>query len=340
MKEASDKPTEMPRITHITLDTGHSYLVPADKVRLDVAPELAGLILAGGGPIPKTNGRYRFCVTANNPDCCSFSIWGEAIPVAMCTFQNPSPCARENWEAQFEVDAILPKSMRLRRDVRKPAEPWLAVRLLPAAIMVREDLAWIAEFEQYVAEAWRRLPRSQRAAIQSSDIEEFSARHGVSDSRGPKSGEAPPSESAQLIARLGHLAKRNRDLERMLKELRSANEAMGPKLQSLAGLRHQADCLRDEASSKDARIKALEAELAAVQAEIERRVTEEVGDVRKAAEENEFRALAAEDEAAKALRRAESAEGRSRSLERLLRRNGIEPTMAFADADAVGRAEA
>ena len=127
------------------------------------------------------------------------------------------------------------------------------------------------------------------------------------------------------------LTRRNDSLSEQVRVLKDAIPDMERERQATAALRREADRLRNESSAKDARIQSLEGEVAAVMGDIERRVTEQVGVVRKASEENELHALVAEEERAEALRRADKAERVSKRLELLLRKNGIEPAMAHAD---------
>ncbi len=129
------------------------------------------------------------------------------------------------------------------------------------------------------------------------------------------------------------LTLRNDSLSEQVRMLKDASRDVEGERQAAAVLRREADRLQNESFSKDARIKSLEGEVVAIGSEIERRVSEQVGEVRKTAEENELRALVAEEDQAQALRRADKAERVSKRLELLLRKNGIEPAMAFENGN-------
>ena len=157
----------------------------------------------------------------------------------------------------------------------------------------------------------------------------------------PWKGKLQETQSIEddLRRQVESLTRRNDSLSEQLRVRKDAGLAMERERQAAAAMRREADRLQNDSAAKDARIKALEADLIAVRAEIDRRIAEQVGNVRKTSEENELRALVAEEECAEALRRAGKTERISKRLELLLRKNGIEPAMAFADGDSASKGE-
>ena len=332
-------------ITHITLNTGHRSLVPVDKVDPHELPWLSDLVKTGGGPISPLGEGYRFAVVADDPESCDIIIWKDGTPIITCAFQDASPTAEMNWNQFAEWDYAHPPAFRTCKKVAKPDEPWLAVKLHPTCAMAGSDLPVIAAFEQCVAETWRRLPLAERSPICLPELAKTSAaKRGSSGTQHPSS--ASPAVADHATEQAVGLVQRNAELNSQLKALRAENQSLKEQQKAISrfaddntGLRHEADRLRNASSSKDARIQSLEADAEAIRSEIDRRVSEQVGNVRKAAQESELRALVAEDDRAKALRRADKAERLSRRLELLLRKNGIEPAMAFADGDSVSNGE-
>jgi myosin heavy subunit len=152
----------------------------------------------------------------------------------------------------------------------------------------------------------------------------------------PWNGKLQEAQSIEdnLRRQVESLTRGNDSLSEQLRVLKDASRDMERERQTTAALRQGADRLRNESSAKDARIKALEGEVSAITGNIERQVSEKVEKVRKTSEENELNALVAEDNCAEALRRADKAERICKRLKLLLRKNKIDPTMAFADGDS------
>lgn len=335
-----DSNAKLSPITHITLNTGHRSLVPINTIDPHEFRRLEGLVKAGGGPITPLGKGYRFAVVADGPECCDIIIFKDGRPITLCGFQDGSQTAEANWNRFVEWDYALPPAIRsCKPHVEKPREPWLAVKQFPTCALAGSDLPFIAAFERCVAETWRRLPMSERSPLCPPELAQHAAASSGSDGTGQHSG-ASRTDASGLTAQIASLVERNTGLSGQLKALITENRGLKSQRKATARLpeenvelRREADRLRDESSAKDARIQALEAGLAAVRAEIDRRVAEKVGDARKTAEENELRVLVADEERAEALRRADKAERVSKRLELLLRKNGIEPAMAFADVD-------
>lgn len=157
------KTNDSPLINHITINTGNNYPIPRDKMRSLVVETLRPLVIAGGGVIPKGNGRYHFLLNSRNPRSCMFSVWGRKNPLLFCGYQEPCKESVELWNSLIQMHmtiyGLCPKA------VHKPAEPWLGVVLCPAALSAFGDLFWLAEFEQYIAETWRQLSTTKRSPI-------------------------------------------------------------------------------------------------------------------------------------------------------------------------------
>ena len=147
---------------------------------------------------------------------------------------------------------------------------------------------------------------------------------------GKTHADARPADetSRREIERLTRLNETQSNRIRLLQE---SNGDLTRQLGSAANLRTEVNRLNSAASSKDARIKALEGEVAAITDDIEHRVSSQVADVRKAAEDHEYHALQADEQRDAAQRAAEKADRRSKRLERLLFKHGINPMEAFVN---------
>ena len=155
----------MTQFTHITLNSGHSYMVPVGKVVPSTIKSLRDLVKAGGGPIPVSK-RLSFCLTSDD-DCCAFSIYKNSVPVLMCVYHEGSGKAESVWNNLLSDNA----RFGVGQTMKMPTGPWLAVVLLPTAFLAARDLPMLADFEQCVAETWRRLPVSERSPIRSPALE-------------------------------------------------------------------------------------------------------------------------------------------------------------------------
>jgi hypothetical protein len=349
-KEVTAVPTpdagngELMPFNHVTLNTGHNCEIPVGKVGLVAISALRDVIKSGGGPVPTTGGRYRFILTADKGDCCAFSIWKGAMPIVLCTYQGLSPTAGDRWRSVLRAAEIATEVAPCATKISKPAEPWLSTLLFPAAAFATSDLSWLADFEQCVAETWRRMPDAERATIQANDPDgllDVAAESGQSRRPGHGTpdgavGRLADEETARLIERL---TRRNEGLRSRVRSLKEASRSDAAQMAAMAGLRRESERLRHELSSKEMGIKALEAANVAIHGEIDRRVAEQVADVRRAAEESELRALAAEEERDAALRRTEKAERRTRLIEGVLRKHGFDLAEAFVEAEPVACAE-
>lgn len=158
--------TMMKQFTHITLNNGHSCLVPAGKVVPNTVKVLWNLVKAGGGPIPVTKG-LSFCLTSDDNDCCAFSIFKNSVPVLMCVYHEGSEKAESVWNNLLSNNVWC----GIAQTMGIPHCPWLAVVLFRMAFVATGDLAMLAAFEQFVAETWRGLPVSKRSPIRSPALE-------------------------------------------------------------------------------------------------------------------------------------------------------------------------
>jgi hypothetical protein len=172
-------------INHITINTGSNFVVPNGKVWDSTVEDLKPLAIGGGGVIPAGHGQYRLLFNSEDSLACFFTIWKGKTPVLVCGFQEVGSKSDEMWEilinrckASFAFD---PKR------IQKPSTPWLGVVILPTAFWAMNDLHWLADFEQCVAETWRRLSVSERSKISGSEeVMEFL---GLKDIKARMNGE-------------------------------------------------------------------------------------------------------------------------------------------------------
>lgn len=141
---------------HITLDTGDAAMIPASHVQsatLDaLRPVLAALARAGEARLPPPLEGWRVTAGQEAGRCLSAMlqtrIGDDWLGVVWLGIARHSRCGSSLWRSMHGGGKVLTDANR------QPATPWLATRMLPGALLVASDLAWIADFSECLAWAW------------------------------------------------------------------------------------------------------------------------------------------------------------------------------------------
>lgn len=144
---------------HLTLNTGHSMIVPAGKVSKQAIRLLGPMVSKGGDLIPHF-APWR-TVMGRGDGCASFDIrrGKDMLVVFNIVAWTPSG-AREAWsilERRYLEVADQLASAGIALDLEMPEMPetlpWLATWILPTATqnLNPQDIHWMADFEQCLA---------------------------------------------------------------------------------------------------------------------------------------------------------------------------------------------
>ena len=146
---------------HLTLNTGHSMVVPPGKVRKETIRALRSMVVKGGDTIPSC-APWR-TVIARGDGSASFDIRrGQDMFVVLNLVAWTPEGATAAWEVLERnyldtADALAKQGIAL--DLEMPEMPttlpWLATWILPTAVMNinPQDISWMADFEQCLAAA-------------------------------------------------------------------------------------------------------------------------------------------------------------------------------------------
>jgi hypothetical protein len=144
-------------MTHITLNTGDSYDVPAFKVRPDVVRVMRQLLSGGNlGTVAPAFSAFRVEVT-REPGAAVFTVYRGREPLVMNMIAWEASVAERAWkpiEQQYlTLSDQWPQLMAAKAAPEMPAAPpWLATLILPGmGNLIREDVSWLADFEQCMA---------------------------------------------------------------------------------------------------------------------------------------------------------------------------------------------
>ena len=306
-KESGYKP-----FTHITINTGHSYLVPLDNVSQEERDVLRYLVKAGGGAIPGCEGFF-FQIHSLDQNSCLFTVLKDGEMIVGCAFDN---CPRKSSDAWVTI-------IRTYSDIngvslptlKQPEGAWLADIQTDSLSLI--TATWIASFEQAVADTWRRLSPAERSNIRRKEIMKDSIRQSSFET------EVDNTE-------IERIARNNACLKNHINHHKEINRVLKNRVREMDGLKQDVERLTSEVSVKDSRIAVLENEIAVIKDDFQRNVDAVVGTVRKNAEEFEFNAQLAQEERDEALQRVSRAERIIKHYERVMRTHGLDP-LAFSD---------
>ena len=137
----------------LTLNSGHTMIVPPGAVDPSTIALLRPLIQAGGGPVPKF-AKWTFKVT-NTIGGSLITISFAGADVVLCAVAWEQPGADEVWQSIVKVHNKIWGSLNVAGLKPEPARPktlpWLAITLLPDLIKQPQAGMWLADFEKCVA---------------------------------------------------------------------------------------------------------------------------------------------------------------------------------------------
>lgn len=147
-------------IEHVTLTTGHTRRSWRHEIAPDILPALRPLIEAAREPehcVPVPGIEPRLALRIEDTRRCALvtvQLYDDHVPILTMAIAAHSRCGQQLWELLHET-ARLP----LATDIDQcPPEPWCAVRLEHgAALLPREALMALGDFERCVAWAWMQM---------------------------------------------------------------------------------------------------------------------------------------------------------------------------------------
>lgn len=153
----------MRTLTHITLNSGHSRESPRSEVRSDIIkmmrPLLRRALKGERVPVPSKPGW-----TINGGvegSACVVTVWAgvgsDAVPVVSVGVAGGRNGSDTTWRMLHSMSSGSPL---VTSPEAMPSIPWCGVALLVGAALVpREELGWLGDFERVIAWTWISLQR-------------------------------------------------------------------------------------------------------------------------------------------------------------------------------------
>lgn len=148
-------------LRHVTANTGHVRRSPRSEVDPAVFRTVGPLLTHTDGrhqALPAPLSAWRLSATSQD-DALIATLWvrhsGSDVPALTFAVAGDAAAAGLAWSALADHAA----QMRVENRAERPATPWVVTVLLPTLgtlpeAMVRDGMAWAADFQRCVAWAW------------------------------------------------------------------------------------------------------------------------------------------------------------------------------------------
>ena len=142
-------------LTHLTLNTGHSDKFSATPAHLKAMRILAPLAAGETEQLPAPLADFHIKLTYDANLGAMWTLFRGEVPLTTCGLCWHANRAQEVWghmERLYLKMADTPTGSRIGTALPdRPDPPWLATCILPSALIYRDALHWVADFNQCFA---------------------------------------------------------------------------------------------------------------------------------------------------------------------------------------------